>query len=256
MFDFSFQMMTSYHWALLFVCALLIGMSKTGFQGITVLAIPLMAIAFGAKPSTGLILPMLCFADLIAVVYYRRSAEWKHIFKLLPAAVVGFFVALAVDKMIPPDGFRVLMASCLFLGTGVMLRTAKSGNEHKLFASRWYAPLFGLAGGFTTMIGNAAGPVLSVYLLSMKLPKYSFVGTSAWFFMVVNYLKLPLQLFVWDNISLNSLILNAVTIPIIILGAVAGIYFVKKIPEKGYRIFIIAITILSTLILLLPISGS
>jgi uncharacterized membrane protein YfcA len=192
---------------------------------------------------------MLCFADLIAVVYYRRSAEWKHIFKLLPAAVVGFFVALAVDKIIPANGFRILMASCLFFGTCVMLRTAKSGKEHKLFTSRWYAPAFGLTGGFTTMIGNAAG---SVYLLSMKLPKYSFVGTSAWFFMVVNYLKLPLQIFVWDNISLNSLILNAVTIPFIILGTVAGIYFVKKVPEKKYRIFIIVITILSTLMLLLP----
>lgn len=78
------------------------------------------------------------------------------------------------------------------------------------------------------MIGNAAGPVMAVYLLSMRLPKYSFVGTSAWFFLVVNYLKLPLQLFVWENITLQTLILNLFTIPIIIIGAVIGIWFVKK----------------------------
>ncbi len=249
MFDYSTWMNTPYDWILLFSCALLIGMSKTGIQGITLLAIPLMAVNFGAKASTGLILPMLCFSDLIAVIYYRRTAEWKYIIKLLPAAIAGFFVAIAVDKIIPPDEFRRLMAVCIFLGLGVMFWTEKKGKDHKMFTSWWYAPLFGLMGGFTTMIGNAAGPVMSVYLLSMRLPKYSFVGTSAWFFLVVNYLKLPLQIFVWDNISPATLMLNALTIPFMITGAVAGIYFVKKIPEKSYRTFIIVVTILSTLLL-------
>lgn len=242
--------MTVYDWILLFVCALLIGMSKTGIQGINVLTIPLMAVAFGAKSSTGLILPMLCFSDLIAVIYYRRTAEWKYIFKLLPSAIAGFFIALAVDKIVPADEFRLLMAFCIFLGLGVMLWTEKKGKNNKFFTSWWYAPVFGLMGGFTTMIGNAAGPIMAVYLLSMRLPKYSFVGTSAWFFMVVNYLKLPLQIFVWDNISITSVTLNAIAIPFMILGAVAGIYLVKKIPEKNYRTLIIVITVLSTVMLL------
>jgi uncharacterized membrane protein YfcA len=248
--DFSLWMHTPYDWTLLFVCALLIGMSKTGIQGITLLAIPLMAINFGAKPSTGLILPMLCFSDLIAVFYYRRTAEWKYVFKLLPAAILGFFVAIAVDKLIPADEFRRLMAICIFGGLAIMFWTEKKGKDNKMFTAWWYAPLFGLMGGFTTMIGNAAGPVMSVYLLSMRLPKYSFVGTSAWFFLVVNYLKLPLQIFVWDNITLTTVALNALTIPFMITGAIAGIYFVKKVPEKTYRTFIIIVTILSTLMLL------
>ncbi|MCD7976802.1 MAG: hypothetical protein LUG51_06465 [Tannerellaceae bacterium] len=89
--DLTVWMNTPYDWMLLFVCALFIGMSKTGIQGINTLAIPLMAIHFGAKPSTGLILPMLCFSDLIAVFYYRRTTEWNYIFKLLPSAIAGFF---------------------------------------------------------------------------------------------------------------------------------------------------------------------
>ncbi|MDR2919353.1 MAG: sulfite exporter TauE/SafE family protein [Tannerella sp.] len=250
MSEFSLWMNSPYDWILLFTCALLIGMSKTGIQGITLLAIPLMAINFGAKPSTGLILPMLCFSDLIAVIYYRRTAEWKYVFRLLPAAIVGFFVAIAVDKVIPADEFRRLMAICIFMGIGVMFWMEKKSPDNKMLTSWWYAPLFGLMGGFTTMIGNAAGPVMSVYLLSMRLPKYSFVGTSAWFFLVVNYLKLPLQIFVWDNISVTTVILNAIAIPFMIIGAIIGIYFVKKIPEKSYRTFIIVITILSTVMLL------
>jgi len=248
--DISLWMNSTYDWILLCVCALLIGMSKTGIQGITLLAIPLMAVNFGAKPSTGLILPMLCFSDLIAVVYYRRTAEWKYIFKLLPSAIVGFFLALAVDKIIPADEFRRLMAVCIFIGIAVMLWTEKKGKDSKMFSAWWYAPLFGLMGGFTTMIGNAAGPVMAVYLLSMRLPKYSFVGTSAWFFLVVNYLKLPLQVFAWENISAASLYLGAITIPFMIIGAVLGIFFVKIIPEKSYRNFIIIITVLSTLMLI------
>ena len=247
--DLSLWMNTSYDWILLFVCALLIGMSKTGIQGITLLAIPLMAINFGAKASTGLILPMLCFSDLIAVFYYRRMAEWKYIIKLLPAAVIGFFLAIAVDKMIPADGFSKLMAVCIFMGIIVMLWNEKKGKDSRMFSSWWYAPLFGLMGGFTTMIGNAAGPVMSVYLLSMRLPKYSFVGTSAWFFLVVNYLKLPLQIFVWENISYASIVLNIISIPFMVIGAIIGVYLVKKIPEKSYRIFIIIVTILSTVVL-------
>ncbi|MDR1202603.1 MAG: sulfite exporter TauE/SafE family protein, partial [Tannerellaceae bacterium] len=146
--------------------------------------------------------------------------------------------------------FRRLMAFCIFSGLAVMFWTEKKGIDNKMYTAWWYAPLFGLMGGFTTMIGNAAGPVMSVYLLSMRLPKYSFVGTSAWFFLVVNYLKLPLQIFVWDNITLTTVALNALTIPFMITGAIAGIYFVKKVPEKSYRTFIIIVTILSTLMLL------
>ncbi|MDH6359060.1 sulfite exporter TauE/SafE family protein [Parabacteroides sp. PF5-9] len=247
--ELSYWMNTPYDWILLFVCALLIGMSKTGIQGITLLTIPLMAINFGAKPSTGLILPMLCFSDLIAVIYYRRNAEWNYIWKLLPAAIAGFFLAIAVDKLIPADEFRRLMAVCIFIGLGVMLWMEWKKTESKLLSTWWYAPLFGLMGGFTTMIGNAAGPILAVYLLSMRLPKYSFVGTSAWFFLLVNYLKLPLQIFVWENISTTTLFLNTISIPFMIIGAIIGIYFVKKVPEKIYRNFIIIVTILSTVML-------
>lgn len=234
----------------LFVTAFLIGVSKTGIQGIVMLSVPFMALAFGPKESTGVILPMLCFADLIGVSYYRRSANWSYIIKLVPAAVVGFFVAVAVDKFVPPEQFKLLMAFCIFLGLGVMAISNRYGHKmEKIFRSRIYAQTFGLLGGFTTMIGNAAGPVMSVYLLSIKLPKLEFVGTSAWFFLLVNYLKAPIQIFAWDNISLQTLVIDAFAIPLILLGAWVGIAFVKRVPESTYRRFIFWITAASALVL-------
>jgi uncharacterized membrane protein YfcA len=238
-------------WAILLSAALLIGLSKTGFQGINTPTIPLLALVFGARESTGVILPMLCAADLIAVIRYRRNAQWKYILKLLPYAVAGFFVAIAVDRYIPAAQFRYLMAACIFAGLIFMFWQQRANREAVVTGRWWYSPLFGLTGGFTTMIGTAAGPVMAIYLLSMKLPKYAFVGTSAWFFLIVNYLKLPLQAFVWDNITPESLTVDLIAAPFIAAGALLGILLMKKLPEKNYRKMIVWLTVIATGMLLI-----
>lgn len=248
--DLSMWIQSPIQWGILFLSAFIIGMSKTGIQGLSLISVPLMALAFGAKPSTGLILPILCAADLIAVLYYRRKAEWKYVFKLLPAALAGFVVALFVDKIVPPTEFKHLMGGCLAAIMLVMLWTDRKGKENSLSSHWWFGPLFGLMGGFTTMIGNAAGPVMAIYLLSIRMPKYSFVGTNAWFFLVINYLKIPVQILAWDNITVRSLMLDAYTIPFVLLGGVAGILLVKRLPEKGFRNATTATTGLSVLMLL------
>ncbi|MDR1102838.1 MAG: sulfite exporter TauE/SafE family protein [Tannerella sp.] len=251
MADTFLSVQTPLAWGILFLSAFFIGMSKTGIQGINMLMIPLMALAFGAKPSTGVILPMLCFSDLLAVAYYRRSAEWKYIFRLLPSALGGFVLAMAVDSFVPPAQFKHLLAACLTVVMAVMVWSERGKRENRLTERWWYGPAFGLLGGFTTMIGNAAGPVMAIYLLSVRLPKYAFVGTSAWFFLVINYLKIPIQVFAWHNITASSLLLNLYTVPFMLAGAVAGIYVVRKLPEKGFRSVITVVTALSVLILLL-----
>ena len=114
----------------------------------------------------------------------------------------------------------------------------------------WYSSIFGLLGGFTTMIGNAAGPVLSVYLLSMRKGKMEYIGINAWFFLVVNFLKIPLQIFVWDNITWHTFTLNLVMIPVIMIGAWLGIRLVKLFPENVFRRFIQIVTILSVVMML------
>ena len=102
-------MENEWSWVVLFVMSVFVGMSKTGVQGLTILTVPILAMTFGAKASTGLMLPVLCFADVIGVSYYRRQAEWKYIFRLLPMAIAGFFLALWVDHLIPATEFKHLM---------------------------------------------------------------------------------------------------------------------------------------------------
>ena len=249
--DLSTWIQSPSDWGMLFLSATLIGMSKTGIQGISLLAVPLMAIAFGAKPSTGLILSILCVADLIAVLYYRSVAEWKYVFKLLPAALAGFVLALFVDKIVPPAEFKHLMGGCLAVVLLIMFWPEWKRKENKLPSCWWYGPLFGLLGGFTTMIGNAAGPVMAIYLLSVKMPKYSFVGTNAWFFLMINYLKIPVQALAWNNITASSLLLDTCAVPFVLLGGMFGILLVKRLPEKGFRYFTTAVTCVSVLMLLI-----
>ena len=245
------ETLTNIQWFVISISALSIGMSKTGVQGIMLMIVPLMAMAFGAKESTGVILPMLCMADIIAVAYYKRIADWKVVAKLLPTAILGFFLAIGVDNMIPNGQFRQLMGWTLMLALVVMIWSEIFGKENRWMKKWWYAAIFGLLGGFTTMIGNAAGPVMSVYLLSMRKEKMEYIGINAWFFLVVNLLKVPLQAFVWDNITWESLQLNLVMLPVIGIGSLIGIRIVKLLPEKIFRRFIQIVTILSVILMII-----
>ena len=244
------ETLTAVQWLVLVLSALCIGMSKTGVQGMMLLIVPFMAMAFGAKESTGVILPMLCMADITAVAYYKRIADWKIVLMLLPTAILGFFVAIAVDSLVPATAFKKLMGATLALALVVMFWNEFGGKENKWMNKWWYSAVFGLLGGFTTMIGNAAGPVMAVYLLSMRKDKMSYVGINAWFFLVVNLLKVPIQAFVWHNITWQSFSLNAIMLPVILIGAFIGIRIVKWFPEKAFHRFVQAVTVLAVILML------
>lgn len=125
------ETLSLFQWSILSLAALCIGMSKTGVQGMMLLIVPYMAMAFGAKESTGVILPMLCLADIMAVAYYKRIADWKVVAKLLPTALLGFLVAIFVDKLIPAQGFRQLMGWTLALAMAVMIWSEIFGKENR-----------------------------------------------------------------------------------------------------------------------------
>jgi len=237
---------------LFLLCALIIGMAKAGLSGLGLAMVQMMALIFGAKESTGVILPMLIAADIMAVVYYKQHAVWKHIIRVLPWAAAGIIVALIIGNTINKDQFRLLLLTIVWIMLILMLLNdfrKKRGDE--IPENHLFASLMGSAGGFSTMIGNAAGPVFTLYFLAMKLPKKEFIGTSAWLFFILNTGKLPLQALVWQNINGHSLMAGLVSFPIIALGMYTGIKIVKLLPENFYRIFVIITTLLTSLLLFL-----
>jgi uncharacterized membrane protein YfcA len=229
--------------------SMLIGASKTGLKGLGMTAIPIMAYVFGGRFSTGLILPLLISADIFAVLFYKRDCEWKYIYKLLPWTLIGIGFGLVVGEHISDKWFKTIMG-IIILG-GMIILFIREQNKDKLRVPDfwWFSMLLGLTGGFATMIGNAAGAVMTLYLISMNLPKKAFIGTAAWFFFIINLIKLPLHVFIWETVNFKTFSYDIILIPGIAIGAFIGFRLVKFIPERGYRYFVIAVTTISALLL-------
>ncbi len=180
--------------------ALLLGMAKTGVHGAGMLSVPLLAIAFGGRASSGLMLPMLLVADVFGVWYYHRLASIKHLKILFPWAAVGIVAGSVAGNYISEEIFRVIMAATIFGSLAIMIWMEIGGKE-KISDNVLLGISAGFLGGFTSMIGNLAGTVMAVYFLSMRLPKNNFIGTVAWFFLFINLFKLPFHVLLWDNIN-------------------------------------------------------
>ncbi len=236
-------------WFFILTSAMLVGMSKVGVPGVSMIVVPTLAFIFGGKPSTGVLLPMLIMADIFGVGYYHRHANKIHLIRTLPWAMLGLIIGLWVGDRVDDTWFTRIIALLVFLSLGIML--LRNNKDSKLSHTFWFAPVLGITGGFATMMGNVAGPVFAVYLLALNLSKHHFIGTTAWFFLIINLIKFPLQMVVWNNITANSLLLNLIALPAIAAGAFAGIWLVKRIPEQTFRVFVMSVTALSALLLLI-----
>ncbi len=224
------------------IVAVLIGISKTGIGAVSLLTIPIMASAYGGRQSTGLILSILLIADLFAVKAYAQHGRWDEIRKLLPSALVGLAIASVVGKYVNDQQFKYLIAGMIIICLIFMVWQEIKGGQIKVPKSYWFVFLIGALSGFATMIGNAAGPIFAIYLLALGLNKKNYMGTTAWFFLIINLTKLPLQIFVWKNINWDTVIIALMTLPAIFIGTRVGLWVIKVLPEKAFRYVILAMT--------------
>ncbi|WHZ07696.1 MAG: Glutaminyl-tRNA synthetase [Cytophagales bacterium] len=235
---------------ILALVSLLLGMAKTGVHGAGMLSVPLLAIVFGGKSSSGLMLPMLLVADVFGVFYYHRHASFQQLKILFPWAALGIIAGSVAGNYIDDGVFRVIMAATIFSSLAIMIWMELGGRE-KIPDSIYLGMLAGFLGGFTSMIGNLAGTVMAVYFLSMRLPKNNFIGTTAWFFMVMNWFKVPFHIWMWHTINRDSWVTALVLTPVILMGAFAGIGLVKKMSDKTYRWFIVGMTLVAAVVMVL-----
>ena len=238
---------TALQWALALLAALFIGLSKTGFNGMGMLALLLMAHLFSARESTGVILPLLVAGDVVGVTAFQRHAQWRYIGRLLPAALAGIAVGYWLMAVTPDRVFRpVIGGIVLTLSLLQLLRQGRPDAFRKVPHALWFGWAIGATGGVTTMLANAAGPIIGLYLLAVRLPKLEFVGTGAWFFLIVNVCKLPLSADL-GLISPTSLALNLILLPAVIAGALAGRRLVHLIPQRSFEGVILALTMVAAL---------
>jgi uncharacterized membrane protein YfcA len=229
---------------ILSLTALLIGLAKTGLTGINLIALPLMASIYGGKASSGIVLVLLIVGDLFGVFYYHAHADKKSLVGLIPWAVVGVILGTLVGERISNEVFLLLMAIIILISISIIL-IQEIRKQPITITWSVASGVLGILGGFTTMIGNVAGAVMTLYLLSKGMTKNSMIGTGAWFFFLINLFKVPFHVMSWGTINLDTLVLVAPFTPLIVLGALVGVRLVAKIPEAPYRYVIIALTIVA-----------
>lgn len=236
-------------WIFILTASFILGMGKAGIKGFGVIIVVILAFVFGEKPSTGILLPMLVFADILAVSYYKRHVNWNIVAKLIPWMLVGVLVGVWVGNDISEVLFKKLMA-VIIIGCVILLFIFEKRKTDLVPTNKVFGGSMGFLAGFTTMIGNLAGPIANIYFLAIKFPKNEFIGTAAWLFFIVNVFKVPFHIFVWETISVESVVVNLTLIPAIILGFLIGVKIVAKLSNTNYRKFILIITAIGGVIML------
>lgn len=237
-------------WLLGAVCAFSIGVAKTGVPGLGILAVPLFVFTVDdARLSAAWLLPVLIVADCYAVISYRKQAAANALFSLLPWVMAGMAGGAAV--LVYPDGVIRPLVGGITLSMLLLflwrLRFAKGPPP----TGWWFSGFFGSTAGFATMVANAAGPIMNIYLLSRKLPREEFVATGAWFFFFVNLSKVPVYS-MHGLFSQEGLLFDTVLVIPTLAGAMVGRKLISRIPEKVFLTAVIVLAFVATILLFLP----
>ncbi len=236
---------------LLASAAACVGISKSGLAGLSMVHVIVFAHVFGARLSTGVLLPLLIVGDIFAVRALGRHAQWDHIRKLLPASLAGVVIGTGLMSRMSEEAFRPFIGTIILSLT--MLQTVRLWRPkwfESVPRSQWFSISMGVIAGLTTMVANAAGPVIALYLLAVSLPKDEFVGTSAWFFLVLNICKIPF------SVSLGlidgwSLLIDAALIPLVWLGLYLGRSIVRRLAQTWFDMLLLVFTGVASIRLLL-----
>lgn len=234
-----------WQWLLGVFNAFTIGAAKTGVPGGGILVAPLMVLLVGdARLAAAWTAPLLSTGDAFAVLYWRRHADARKLFSLIPWVLLGMIggaFALSLDEQLLRRIIGAIIGCMLVLF--VLQRRGWLENVSR------GAFFYGIAAGFATVVANAAAPVMSMFLLSRRLSKEQFVATGAWFFFVVNLVKIPL--YMWFHLySVESLLFDALMAPLVIAGGFAGLWLIRRLPQKFFEWFVVAITVVSLVLLL------
>ena len=239
--------LTASHWLLACLGATSLGLAKAGLAGMGLVYVVIFALLFGAKSSTGVALPMLVVGDALAVRAYHRHADWRYVWRMLPPACIGVAVGAAMMGRISNEGFKPTIG-WIILALAVLqaIRMRWPDWLGQVPHAWWFVWAVGLLAGVTTMLANAAGPIILIYCLAIGLPKFEMVGTSAWFFAIVNAFKIPFSVAL-GLIGSTTLRVNLLLVPFVLAGVFGGRWLVYRIPQRAFEIISLAFAVIAAL---------
>lgn len=223
-----------WQWVFAVVGALSIGLAKTGISGLGMLAVVIFANLLPAREASGFVLPMLVFADVVAVASYRQHAQWRHLWGLFPWTALGVVAGFLALGRIDDRQAKVLIGGIVLALLAVHLVRRSRAKSEEPSHGWWFAPVIGVLAGFTTLVANAAGPLMVIYLLAMRLPKLEYMGTGAFFFLLMNLFKVPFMMNL-GLVNAASFTGNLVLLPAVIVGALAGRVILRRINQQLFE---------------------
>jgi uncharacterized protein len=197
-----------------------------------------------AKQATGIVLPLLCFGDVVAVLAYRQHANWTYLWRLFPWAAAGVILGYFAMGRIDDRQARLLIGAIVLVLVALHLFRRWRGGGHEAEHGAWFAPLLGILAGFTTLVANAAGPLMAIYLLAMRLPKMEYVGTGAVFFLVINLFKVPFMVHL-HLITAESFAFNLKLAPFVLTGALVGRKILGGINQRWFENLALGLAVLA-----------
>jgi len=246
---------------MLAVAAFVIGVSKTSVGGFASLAVSVFALALPAKESTAAVLLLLIVGDLMGVYRYRRSCDWTLLVRLLPAVLPG--IALGAVFMAKIDDDRLMRHSiggviAVMVVLQIILRITKARSGTATVGARGdegrtstpAALTAGVAAGFATMTANAAAPVMTLYFLAERVDKLRFIGTNAWFFLLVNVSKVPFSA-AMGLFPATTLTLTVLLTPVVLVGTMFGMGIARRLSQTQFENVALAASLVAVSLLLL-----
>jgi hypothetical protein len=235
-------------WLVAVAAALIVGVAKAGIGGLGLLAAVLFTQILPAKAASGALLPLLCLGDLVGAALYRRHADWGHLGRLFPWTALGVLAGyFLLERLSDLEARRLVGGIVLGMVALHLIRRRREPGKDAFGA--WFAPGVGVLAGITTLVANAAGPLMAIYFLAMRLPKLDFVGTAAVFFLVLNLFKVPFMGGL-GLITPESLRLNLFLAPAVLAGAWGGRAVVARIDQRAFENVALALSVLAAVRLL------
>ncbi|MDD4612898.1 MAG: sulfite exporter TauE/SafE family protein [Synergistaceae bacterium] len=243
-------------WLIVLTAGAGIGIAKTAVPGSGILVVVLMAMALPSRMSVGVLLPMLLFGDVFAVGKFWRHTDRRQLFTLLPFAFLGLGAGYMILRYVTNEQLKPIIGAVVLFMLGVhqvsrvlKKRSTERGDPASARTNPLLTVLFGFASGLGTGMANSSGPIMSLYFLIVGLPKLPFIATTAWFFFIMNLLKVPLFLNL-GLISSQSLRVNLLTVPSIALGALLGYWIVRRISQERFNQIVLGLAFVAALRLL------
>lgn len=230
--------------AIAIVAVLVTGISKGGFGGVALLAVPLMSLVISPIQAAGIMLPIMIPMDFLSIWMYRKRWDARNLALLIPAAAVGITIGGLTAGWVNDQIVRLLVGIIAVVFTvhrvNELYRHRAAGqSQPRRVPSKPWGVFWGTCAGFTSFLAHAGSPPYQVYVIPQGLKKEIYAGTSVMFFAAANAIKL-IPYGMLGQLSVTNLSVSAALLPLVPIGVFLGVWINRRLPEKTFFAIVLA----------------